>query len=245
MVGDRYSVTKLFKAYAAQKAGDEWHGEWGAALLYRPIAILATPALLRLSVHATAVTFISLMIVLSLPAFALYAGPTGYLAVGFLAMLVAILDCVDGTIARATDTISRFGHYLDFLTDIIFRISLYAAIGLIADLQHAQPRWLSGWAFGLAVLAASFAVAARLCRIYIELLTRNGAYESASKQDDRPGTSVAAIVFLVISGIDPLLPFFVLAAGAWNALGWVVMWLLSYSTLDFIYTQFVVLRRLR
>jgi hypothetical protein len=52
----RYRPAALFKAYAAEKASDEWYGEWGAALLYRPLAIHVSPLLLRLGVPTSAVT---------------------------------------------------------------------------------------------------------------------------------------------------------------------------------------------
>lgn len=231
-----HSVADLFKDYAAHKARDEWHGEWGAALLYRPIAILAAAPLLRLGVPASAITLAGLLAALSLPVQALILGPGGYVAVGLTALLVAILDCLDGTIARASATVSRSGHYLDFVTDIVFRAAHYAAIGILA--QGLPPAWLP--VLPLAILAALLAIAARLCRVYGERF-RPEAYD----HDHAAPRGPSALLFSVISGLDPLLPLAVLALGALGGLGWLVVWLLAYSALDFLYTQYAVLRGMR
>jgi phosphatidylglycerophosphate synthase len=234
MSGRRYPIADLFRAYAAQKAGEEWHGEWGAALLYRPLAILAAPLLLRLGISASAVTLLSLLVALSLPLVALAAG---LLPCMLLAVMVAILDCVDGTIARASGTISPVGQYLDFVTDIVFRASLYAAIALLA--HAAAPAWLAPWALPLAILAALLAIAARLCRVYAEHLTGAAAYGRSASAG-----GVSRRIFSAISGLDPLLPLASLALGMAGWLGWLILWLLAYSAIDFLYTQIAVLRRI-
>lgn len=228
---DRTPWSALFRAYAAEKASEEWHGEWGAALLYRPLAILVAPLLLRLKVRASSVTIVSLLAALSLPLLALTAG---LVPVALTAMLVAVLDCLDGTIARASLTISRAGHYLDFVTDIVFRACLYAAIGLMAG--GTAPDWLQPWALPLAILAALLAIAARLCRVYAEHLAGSAPY-------GRSAGGVARFLFSAVSGLDPLLPLLLLAAGAAGMLGWLVLWLVAYSALDFVYTQIAILAR--
>jgi phosphatidylglycerophosphate synthase len=230
----RHLVADLFKAYASQKAREEWHGEWGAALLYRPAAILLAPPLLRLGVSATAVTLVSLLAALSLPALAY--GDRAYLAVGLTAVLVAILDCLDGTIARARGTVSDVGHYLDFMTDIVTRGTLYAAIGLMAGAM--TPLWLQGWVLPLALVAALLAIAARLCRVYGERFAGEG------REEQNRAHSFSSFAFSAISGIDQLLPLAVILLGAFGLLGWLVLWLLAYSALDFVHTQFNILRRL-
>jgi hypothetical protein len=44
--------------------------------------------------------------------------------------------------------------------------------------------------------------------------------------------------------MDRLLPLLVLGAEWWGGLRWVIVWLLAYSTADFLYTQYAVFRRL-
>jgi phosphatidylglycerophosphate synthase len=235
MPGRRHSVGALARAYAdGDKAAEERHSEWGAVLLYRPLGFLIAPVPLLLGMPATAVTILSLLIALALPAVALR---WGLLPLGLLAMLVLVLDCVDGTVARASGTVSRAGHYLDFITDIVFRACFYAAVGLLAVSQAPAP--LRAWAPSCALVAALLAVAARLCRIYAERLTGTAPYGREAVSG-----GVAARIFSFVSGVDSLLPLAALALGFAGWLGWLVLWLLFYSALDFLYTQVAILRRL-
>jgi len=190
--------------------------------------------LLRLKVPACTVTILSLLATLSLPVVALTAG---VLPLALVAMLEAVLDCVDGTIARASGTISRTGQYLDFMADVVFRTTLYAAVGLLA--QHALPSGLHALALPLAILAALLAIVARLCRIYAEQLAGAAPY---GRQAFSGG--IGQRIFSAVSGLDSLLPLAILALGLAGWLGWLILWLLFYSALDFLYTQFAILRRI-
>lgn len=236
-------ASDVARNYAAAKSREEWYGEWGAALVYRPISFVITPLFLRLSISATAVTCVALVLVLCLPLLALQ-GATAYWTVGITAVLIAILDCVDGNIARLTATVSKIGHYLDFLTDILFRIALYCAVGTIADAAPGAPAWIAGNGLGVGAAAAFLAVGARLCRIYAERFAGEVAYGRPSEAESPSAGGIARYVFPFISGIDPLLPLVVLLAGYFGVLGWVLAWLLAYSALDFLYTQFAVLKRI-
>jgi phosphatidylglycerophosphate synthase len=227
MGGRQPGIAALFRAYMAGKAGEEWQGEWGAALFYRPPAILLASLLLRLGVPATAVTLFSLLLALGLP---LAAWNWGALAMGAAGALVGILDCVDGTIARASGTASRRGHYLDFVTGVLFRISLYAAIGLVAP-----P--LGGWSLPLMLVAALLAITARLCRLNAERMSAPVPHESAEPR------GFSDLAFSVLSGIDPLTPLIVILLSVTGGMGWLVLWLFSYSALDFLHAQVEALQR--
>ncbi len=146
----RYTIADVRASYDAQKAREEWHGDWMSALIYRPISFFLTPPLLNLSISASQVTFFALLMSFALPVVALKAGRAAHLTVAVVAILFVILDCVDGNIARVTKTASKSGHYLDFLTDIVFRIGLYAAVGILAD-RETSLAWMNGQglAFGL------------------------------------------------------------------------------------------------
>jgi phosphatidylglycerophosphate synthase len=237
------TIADVIRGYNAAKARDEWYGEWGAAIFYRPIAFLITPALLRLSIGATAITLTALAIALSLPVIALSGTRSAAVAIALLGILFGILDCVDGNIARATGTASRFGHYLDFVTDVVFRMSLYAALGLVADRLAVGPVGLSGNAFALAAIAALLAVGARLCRIYSELMTGKKANERPNEV--AAGSAMTLYVFPFISGLDSLTSAAMLAAVYLGLLGWLVLWLVAYSAVDFLYSQYDILSRLK
>jgi phosphatidylglycerophosphate synthase len=238
MTGNGQDIGAIARSYAA-KSREEWYGEWGAALLYRPLSFVLTPLFVRLGIGATTVTVVALALVLCLPALALRGS---VLQVGLVAIVIAVLDCVDGNIARATGTTSRVGHYLDFLTDILFRIAFYGSIGLLVDTDRTAPAWIGGWGLGLGIAAAFLAVGARLCRVYAERFAGEVAY--ARPESPKEAGGILRYAFPFVSGIDPLLPLIVLAAGWLGALHWVIAWLVGYSALDFLYTQYAVLRRL-
>jgi phosphatidylglycerophosphate synthase len=227
----RIRLSDLHRLYRSTKSDEEWYGEWGAALLYRPLSYPIALWLIRRSVGPTAVTLAGLVLVLTLPILSL-AG--GYVALSIAAFFFGIVDCVDGNIARATGTVSRRGQYLDFVTDVAFRVSFYAAIGLLAGRG----------AVAIGLLAASLAVAARLCRVYAETLTGRGVYAKEAVMPF-PAARWSAYIFPFASGIDPLLPLFVFAAGYWAVMDWVVGWLIVYSTLDLLYSNYEIVRRLR
>lgn len=236
----RYTIADARASYGPEKARTEWHGDWMSALAYRPVSFWVTPALLNLSVSASQVTVLALLIALLLPLVAFYAGPFAHLAAGFLAIVFAVLDCVDGNIARVTNTASKSGHYLDFLTDIVFRITLYAATGILANGDGAAPAIFGGQYLLLSLLAALVTIISRLARVFVRQLSPGDVYsESPSAKGffDR-------FLFPFLSGLDRFLPVLILLSHFWGGLGWVVLWLLAYGVGDFAITQRAIFRRL-
>ena len=228
----RYTVADVRKTYGDERAREEWYGDWASALIYRPISFWLTPGFLRLSISATSVTCSMIAAALAIPALAALAGPDALVPIALLAFACMVLDCVDGNIARATGTASEAGAYLDFMADVVYRIAMYATVG-----------YLAGPAFPLAALAAALSLGARLCRF------RQGrpvavALYGAARAAANDGW-IARTVFPFLSGTDRLLPVLVLMAAGWDALDWLVAWLFAYAVVDFVYTQVVVLERLR
>jgi phosphatidylglycerophosphate synthase len=236
-----FTLADIRRSYTAEKRQEEIYGEWGAAFLYRPISFVLTALLLRYSISATAVTGAAIVLALTLPVFAL-AGSLSFLPVGCVAIIVAVLDCVDGNIARVTETTSPRGHYLDFLADVIFRSMLYLALGIVAA-EATQGTGLvaaAGPALGLG--AAILAVAARLSRVYAERFTSSSVY--ARPHGNTDGPTLSRLLFPIFSGIDPLLPILVLISGFLGLLGALLVAVAAYSLGDLLYTQYAILRRL-
>ncbi len=235
----RYTIADVRASYDATKAREEWHGDWMSALIYRPLSFFLTPPLLNLSISASQVTFFALLMSFALPVVALEAGRAAHLAVAVIAILFVILDCVDGNIARVTRTASKSGHYLDFLTDIVFRIGLYAAVGILAD-RETSLAWMNGQGLAFGLLAALIAIVGRLSRVFTRQLSSGDVYSA-----DEPSKGfVDRFLLPALSGMDRLLPILVLGADWWGGLRWVILWLLAYSAADCAYTQYAVFRRL-
>jgi phosphatidylglycerophosphate synthase len=240
MTSTRYTLGDISRSLPPEKAREERYGEWAVALLYRPVANLLALPLLRLSIRASQITVTGLVLGLSLPFVAVRMTDDSFIAIGTIGVLIAILDCVDGTIARVTGTASTRGHYLDAMTDIVARACLYAAVGIMVDRQIDAPAWLHGFGLLYCLGAALLYFAVRLSRLFGERLDTRSKEQAAL---DRAGF-IAKWVFPLFSGLDWLLPIAVLIAGFFDALGWIVLWLVFYSALDFLYTQATVLKRL-
>jgi phosphatidylglycerophosphate synthase len=236
--GRRYTVADVRATYSLAKAREEWFGDWASALIYRPLSIFVTPLFLAAGFSARMVTLLSLAIGLALPLIARFGGPMGGFWVAGLATVWVVLDCVDGNIARVTKSDSKSGHYFDFVTDVVFRGSFYAAIGLLADAS-------AGGSFArlaLCLLSCYVAMAARFCRLFHARHSGVDVYEEGVTQD-RPRT-VMQMLFSFLSGIDRILPLMVLASTLAGRFDAVVGFLVIYSGLDFLYSQISIARQL-
>ncbi len=237
----KYTVGDIRRSYTPAKAREEWYGDWASALIYRPLSFLLTPLFLSFSFSATIVTLLSLALGLALPLIAACGGREAIWIVAAAATAWMVLDCVDGNIARVTDTSSLFGRYFDSATDVTFRGCFYVAIGILIDTHAGQGH------SGLAVcLAAGYAaMAARFCRLYYDQLTGTDVYGEASDQMGRTGLTPARVLFAFLSGIDRLVPLMVFFAGYWHRLPWIAWFLLIYGLGDLALSQFGILRSLR
>jgi phosphatidylglycerophosphate synthase len=235
------SVAEVVAAYRP-KFAHEVRTEWAIALVYRPFSFLLTPLFAACGASPTAVTMLGLACALSLPWLALAGGESAWMYVGALGVIFCVLDCVDGDLARVTGRASKLGAYADFLTDTIYRIALYASIGLIVERSRAAGSLIpmgegAGLAVGLA--CALLAIVARACRLYMEA-------DGSSASPARATTDTAASVAIsFLSGIDHLLPIGVLAFGAAGRLDWLLAYLFAYSLGDLVLTQAAAWRRLR
>lgn len=224
------SLRALIDSYRP-RFSNELRTEWAVALIHRPLSFLVTPLFLALGWHPTAISLLGLGVALALPVLA-WQGQAASL-IGLLAVLFCVLDCVDGNVARLSGRISRLGAYVDFFTDLVYRVALYAAIGLLFD--AGTPGY--GLAAGLA--AAWLALAARACRLYLEA---NSASPAASAPDRRLSAGQRLVAF--ISGLDHLTPLLLLLCAPLGWLAGLLAYLLVYSLIDLAATQLQARSRL-
>jgi phosphatidylglycerophosphate synthase len=239
-----HTVSEIKRQYVAHKYREELSGEWGSVLLYRWISFFLGALFTHYGVSANAVTLITVILSLLLPVVLLLPPDVAFIFLAAGSIIIAILDCTDGNIARITNTVSSKGQYLDFIADVFYRISLYTTLGFI--IQYSNSGWIliTGHAAFFCLLAAMLAVTARLCRIYSESRFTDGQPELSGQIQATPGRNIKPVIFSFISGLDHLLPIFILLAGIYGMLVWVMIWILVYSMLDFIYTQWNIIRRL-
>jgi len=239
-----HTISETRRLYVAHKLQDELSGEWGAIVFYRWISFVISAIFLQWGVTANMVTWSSIFLCLLLPFALLFNPEVAYIYLAIGAIIIAILDCVDGNIARVTNTTSAKGQYIDFIADIFYRTSLYATLGFIVQAAYSNDFFMIRFAGFFCLMAAILAVTARLCRIYVEKRFPDVRPAGSGNYQGSPAHNIKSYIFSLVSGLDHLLPIFILIAGIYGLLFWVMIWILFYSLLDFIYTQWNIVRRL-
>ncbi|WP_146256187.1 CDP-alcohol phosphatidyltransferase family protein [Aestuariivirga litoralis] len=219
------SLASIISDYRAHKMAEELTSDWGSVVFYRYPAFVLTWAVAPLGVTPNQLTMAGALLV-PLIALAAWLLPVGWAmaVITVLALAFNVLDCADGSLARATGRSSLLGRYLDFAVDVLYRNTAYAAYGLIADRiwPGAAIPWLTvGLCCGLLVTYA------RLNRVYAEKLFP--PRQAASGPVRR---SAFDRVFSILSGIDTLLPLVALIAWAAGLLWVAMIWFLFYTLGD-------------
>lgn len=206
----------------SDSAREERRGSWAISLLYRRPGIVLAFGAARLGLAPLQITFIGLLLALSMPLQAAFL-PIGAAvwAVAMSGALFQVLDCADGALARCTGQTSRRGGDWDVLVDMAQWGLLYLALGLLADrLAETGQLWTA-----IALAAAWARLLARLIRDRVAWMAESG---SAPESQSAP-PSLADLVSRVLGGISGLFPFFALLG---EALPWAVGFLLVYALLD-------------
>lgn len=108
-------------------------------------------ARLPIKIHPNIVTLFSLLLAV-IAGFFFFNNQLVYGAVFFF--ISYVFDCADGTLARLTDTQSRFGQRLDFYVDVIGKIMMYFG------LWYSQFYIYGQWLIGGGIIVAHYAVMA-------------------------------------------------------------------------------------
>jgi phosphatidylglycerophosphate synthase len=233
------SLKKMFEEYRTNRYDEEIAGDWGSALIYRPIGLTLAWLLLPTGITPNAVTAIGALLLPLMIVMPVLCQPiTALTIVLVLAIIYLILDCTDGSLARATGQASVSGHYWDLMTDLTYRGCIYMTVGYLADQIHS-------WSFPVSqmscmTLAAWLAVLARLAR---KNLNRLAPHIADEKADRRGAAAFTAYSFL--SGLDTLFPPLAAAAFAMGVFSSYVVWIVLYSFADVLIALLQAHKRLR
>jgi phosphatidylglycerophosphate synthase len=234
------TLKSLILDYKRDAMTRELTGEWGSAVLYRPPAIVLAWLLARFDTPPMAVTIIGLLLLPIIILAAVVEPPvTAFYQICLLSIAFYVLDCTDGSLARALKRVSKLGDCVDSSADLLYRLTAYGALGHIADrLDATQSTSLT-----IALIAAWLSLFARAVRIY------NGGLplQNTESAPHRGPWTLKVIIFIytALSGIDTLLPILAMIFWWLNVLPWLFIWLLFYGLADAIYSQAVVLWRVR
>ena len=241
MRSSKYTYQDVVSSYNASKSDEERRDEWAVRYIYRPISFPLTTPLLNMGLRAKYITYVGMLASLSLPiiAYTGYAHSYTVILLVAFAVLILIMDCVDGNIARTAKQSSEFGAFLDMFGDLIYRGCLYLAIGILVHYTMAQHNWLQTHAISICLLSLWITSIARISREHIY-----------NRQPATATTRVSMRPYLgplvsFISGLDHFLPWLILIASFLDKLHYLLFWLLFYSTLDLLNTISMALNRLR
>jgi len=234
------TLRALIENYVRHKMADDLDGNWGTLVAYRPIAIVLAWPLCRVGVPPIAVTIAACGLLPAMAVVAIVAPPTkAILGLCALGVLYWVVDCIDGTIARALGRESKFGYYADLSTDLLYRVVFYGALGHVADRLTSSE---SSVLLSVALMAAWLSLFARTARLYSEKLSSRPAPLS---QHSSNHISLLSWIYLAVSGIDALLPFTALAFWWFDIMPLLPFWLLIYGAADAVHTQVTTMLAVR
>jgi|GEM_PF-2268392 len=208
--------TPAFKAlvsdYLQVLARQELAGMWAVVVFFRLPGFAVARIAIALGIPATCLTLLGLIstILIALAAVLLPVSAALWCILVF-AVIFQIIDCADGTVARATGTTSLRGRFLDFASDILWRATCLAALGHVADRMSPDttPSWMA-----VGLVAGFCATYARLMRCYVDAFAPDDA-QAGNLPRYRP--TLGNLTFSFLSGLDQIIP--VIAVAAWT-FGW-------------------------
>jgi phosphatidylglycerophosphate synthase len=224
-----YTLDDVRRSYTPEKRWGDLEGDLPSFLLYRPLSIWLTPLFLKAGCSANLVTAFGLGLALLMPLAALSLGPSAYVAVALLALVVHLLDCVDGNIARTTGRSSRVGALFDGFCDLVFWVLYFAALGLLVERAASGP-------------AGQYGLELSLALVILVLLHRQlrdaYALEYAERGDFRPypppRLGPRDLLWIAFIGLERFYAFGILLAGALGALEQLLLAIGVYVVLIFV-----------
>ena len=218
-----YTIDDMRKAYA-ESEGLEFYATSFMVKIIRPISFYFTWFFLRAGISANQTTFLSWVAVL--------VGCVSYAFVppGFrwlplaLVLIWALLDYVDGNIARVTDTRSQYGHFIDvigaywFLAFLPFFMGVglyYAPEGSLNDLLTIVGIDVAGDPGLILIMGAFAALANTLLRLTVMRMQATFDLDPRGAESAPGGSSrIAFFVSVVEAATSPrgfYFPFLILA----------------------------------
>lgn len=135
---------------AATQESDGFLARW----VDRPLSRRLSPRLAALGVHPNAVTLVGVSLGLMGALLLAQAGYLAHVLGAWLFWATVVLDGVDGEVARLSLKESRFGHYLDIITDNLVHVAVF--VGLAVGLYRQAPDARHLYALGLLLVGFGF-----------------------------------------------------------------------------------------
>jgi phosphatidylglycerophosphate synthase len=199
--GKSYTTAEAIRVYATKRVLDKENSNYW---LFRGLSFRVAPIFLRLGCTPDGVTLLSLVV--GFVYVLLFASPDpGLQTVGYgVCFLAALLDYVDGNMARMLGRPNHFGKFIDGMFGITHESLKYIALGVavgrggVAHLQLSPVVWCAIGALGTYgfLLGGMASYRARFARMELQQQKRQEADGIIVRPSDFRATPYAVLPFL-------------------------------------------------
>ena len=194
-------------------------------LVVRPLSILATMPFMKTKISPTTVTIISV-----------YSSIVGFFVmtilnysmiwklVGWLFFFIwAILDCVDGNLARSRNQCSQKGELWDAIGGYATMVLMYFAAGIVAFFDNNQfPYAENYWILILGGATALFSIFPRLV-LHKKEIIEMGSGETVKELIDKKNFSLSKVFVMNLLSVIGLFQVIFLVCMLTHTLNWFIM----------------------
>ena len=140
------TIQEIREAHSWKREYEKWLPI--SRFVFRPLGFLATWAAIRFRLTTEEISWLSAAVGLA-GCLCLIAGRGNFLPLGLvLLFLFNLLDCVDGSLARATRTENPYGRFLDSICGGIIDQAFWAIIGVTAFQSPDLLYWPKAFGYG-------------------------------------------------------------------------------------------------
>ena len=194
-------------------------------LVVRPLSILTTMPLVKTKISPTTVTIISVyssivgFFIMSLLNFSVTWKIVGWLFFS----LWAILDCVDGNLARSKNQCSQKGELWDAIGGYATMVLMYFAAGIVAYFDNNLFPFVENyWMLILGGATALFSIFPRLVLHKKEIIEMGG--DNTTKEFlDKKNFSLSKVIIMNLISVIGLFQVIFLACMLTHTLNWFIM----------------------
>lgn len=191
----------------------------------RPLSIVATMPLMKSKVSPTTVTIVSVCAsIIGFFLMTILHGSMIWKVVGWLFFFLwAILDCVDGNLARAKNQCSQKGELWDAIGGYATMVLMYAAAGIVAFFDsNLFPYAESYWMLILGGATALFSIFPRLV-LHKKEIIEMGSGETTKALIDKKNFSMSKVLVMNLISVIGLFQVVFLVCLLTHTLNWFVL----------------------
>lgn len=212
------TLADIRSTYTEEKRAGDKNNLWGYFIL-RPISHYPTWLCLRLGISANRVTGISFLIGLIGCGFLAFGGYTGVITGAVIMNIWALLEFVDGNVARCNNSCTSYGAFVDDLNAYTISALFFISAG-VGAFHHPDP-WLNSLAINidsslflfLGGWAALFYILPRFIgNLFTKIFPADEGVSGSGLLEDISSSTLRRINFNINNIVGLVMPVLLLAA---------------------------------